>query len=156
MYSTYRRASKFGRIIEFKYSNDDSTLVDSYSWSIDGRGYAIATIEGKIKKLHRMIMGEPEGMEVDHINGNKLDNRRENLRAVTKNQNQWNRATNVNSTSGFRGIGWVKSASKWRVRIQVDGNQISLGRYFDLADAIDVRIKAEIKYFGEYRRKDVQ
>jgi hypothetical protein len=95
-------------------------------------------IKGKRKKekMHRIIMNPPVGMEVDHINGNGLDNRRENLRIVTSHQNHQNR--HVQKTSQYVGVHWHKSHKKWATEIQYKGKIKWLGDYHNEIEAATV------------------
>lgn len=72
----------------------------------------------EIQKMHRLIMGNPEGLEVDHIDGNGLNNTRANLRICTRTQNQWNRRI-IRGISKYNGVCWKKDANKWMAQIQV-------------------------------------
>ena len=93
-------------------------------------------------------------MEVDHINHNGLDNRKENLRIVTHKQNKFNNPILSTNTSGVTGVSWSKQKNKWRAYITIDNKQKSLGYYFNKEDAIKARKEAEEKYFGEFRNKE--
>ena len=89
---------------------------------------------------------------VDHIDGNKLNNRRSNLRLVTRSQNQANRRHNRNSRSRYKGVTWHKRRRLWMARIQVRGRRITIGYFNDLA-ASGKRVDACARsYFGEYAR----
>ncbi len=80
--------------------------------------------------MHHLIMVKPkEGMVTDHINRNGLDNRKENLRLVTKAQNQQNRKSQKRSTSGYKGVSWVARDKRWRSEIMHEKNHFYLG-YF--------------------------
>lgn len=136
----------------------DYGLVNSYkSWWISKRGdvytntYPYGNGKAKTLKLHRLIMGvnDPK-QEVDHINHNRLDNRRSNLRICTHAQNGKNLPLKKNNTSGFAGIIWDKARNKWQVRIKVMYKGIFLGRYDDLEEAISMRLFAENYYYGEF------
>jgi hypothetical protein len=70
--------------------------------------------------IHRVILEAPAGVEVDHINGNGLDNRRSNLRLATKSQNMQNMRLSRINTSGFKGVCWDKDRGKWRAHITLD------------------------------------
>ena len=96
-----------------------------------------------------MILDKPKNFVVDHINGNKLDNRRSNLRICTCKENLRNVSASKNNKTGHLGISLTKFG-RYRARIMVDGKEIRLGNYVNLEDAIKARKKAEIKYFGEY------
>ena len=79
--------------------------------------------------MHAVIAGTPKGMETDHINGNGLDNRRENLRVATRRENMQN--WHPPKTSRFPGVNWDKGAQKWRAQIEVNGKNHHLGLYSD-------------------------
>lgn len=88
----------------------------------------------------------PKGYVVDHINGNKLDNRKDNLRICTQSDNTKNHVIGKNNTSGYSGIIYNKDNKNWRVRI---GDK-EIGSFFNFEDAMIARKDAEEKYFGEY------
>ena len=116
-------------------------------------GYVSISVNGTEYKAHRLIWKMFYGYdpkEVDHINGNRSDNRIENLREVTRSQNSMNQHGVRKNSSGVRGVGWDKFTSKWRVRITKEGKVERLGRYKNLEDAIQVRKDAEIRLFKEY------
>ena len=102
--------------------------------------------------MHRVIMDAPKGMHVDHINGNGLDNRRENLRLCTNSQNHMNRKTHRDSSSKYKGVSWNKRNSKWQAYIGSGIKRKNLG-YFasesDAAKAYDIKAK---ECFGEFAR----
>jgi len=85
------------------------------------------------RRLHTEIMGKKEGLEIDHINGNKLDNRKENLRFVTRRQNMQNLHTI--RASKYPGVGWHNHNKKWRARIKTNGKEKLLGYYTNEEDA---------------------
>ena len=127
----------------------DYDKIKEYYWSVNSQGYAISVINGKHKRLHLMILDKPKNFVIDHINGNKLDNRRSNLRICTCKENSRNVSASKNNKTGHLGISLTKFG-RYRARIMVDGKEIRLGNYVNLEDAIKARKKAEIKYFGEY------
>ena len=91
-------------------------------------------------------------MQVDHINGNGLDNRRCNLRLVTHSQNQMNRrGAQANGTSGVRGVSFNKAAGKWVAYIQAEGKHIYLGKFADKGSAVAARVEAAAKLHGDFR-----
>jgi hypothetical protein len=101
--------------------------------------------------LHRELMKAPIGLMVDHKNRNGLDNRKENLRICTNQQNQWNRKKARNGkTSRFIGVRWHKGDRKFYAEIQVDGRRKHLGGFASEEDAAIARDKAVIKYHGPY------
>lgn len=87
----------------------------------------------------------PDG-QIDHINGNRADNRLVNLRDVTLGENRKNRRKPTNNKSGHMGVFWDKSRNKWNVKIGVNGKTLQLGRFKDLDKALEVRKQAEIEY----------
>ncbi len=103
--------------------------------------------------LHGLLMRPPAGSHVDHINGDKLDNCRENLRVVTPQRNQVNRKRpNRNNQSGVRGVSYAPRLSEtkpWRVQIMVDRKQLHVGLFVSKDEAIAARQAAELEHFGE-------
>lgn len=106
-------------------------------------GYVATKIDNKIIFLHHLILPIKDGLEVDHINNNKLDNRRCNLRLVTRSQNQMNIKTS-------KGVCWDKSSKSWMARITVNYKRIYLGCFKDEKQALKARRNAEKIYFREY------
>ena len=141
-------------------SHGDEILIDEidldkvmrYSFSINGRGYAHAHIDGKYITIQRYILEitDPDVI-IDHINGDKLDNRRANLRVCTKQQNSFNRGTRCDNTSGHTGVSQRQNGT-FCARIYHTGECTWLGTFKTLEEAVRARIAGEIKYFGIYRR----
>jgi hypothetical protein len=104
--------------------------------------------------MHREILQPAEGLQADHENGNGIDNRRKNLRPGDNTQQRWNSKTQANNTSGYPGVSWCDQTQKWKVRINVRGKEIWLGRYASYDKAVEVRKAAEQKYIGEWVRED--
>lgn len=84
----------------------------------------------------------PDG-QIDHINGDKADNRLDNLRVVTAQGNAKNRPLRSDNTSGHVGVYWVTETKQWMAQIKVDGRQVTIGRYKTFEDAVVARKKAE-------------
>jgi hypothetical protein len=105
------------------------------SWS--GPGYLGTMIDGRNYLNHRLawfyVTGRWPDAEIDHVNGDKTDNRLSNLREATPSENKRNRVTQVNNTSGFKGVYWNKAAGKWRAQIYDNGKSYHLG-HFDIAE----------------------
>lgn len=98
--------------------------------------------------MHRLILDVPKGAEVDHINGNGLDNRRRNLRICTRSENQWNRRLAPNNTSGFKGV--YRFQGKWRAQIQSFGKKIHIGLYETRIEAARAYDEVAIKCHGDF------
>jgi hypothetical protein len=133
---------------------DDYIRVDQYSWSYHKSGYACAKVNSKHTKLHRFILQLEVGdkRSVDHINGDKLDNRKSNLRICTHSQNTKNRSPNTNGKSTYKGVDYQKRTSTWRARIRVDYKHIYLGDYRTELEAALAYNKAAKEYHGDYAK----
>lgn len=132
--------------------DSDFGVVSRWKWSYSTVGYAFRNTPRPNKTvvyLHRFLTECPEGMEVDHINGDKLDNRRSNLRLCTRRQNSRNKRV-ARSKSGHLGVYWSNQNKKWNAQIGPNGKSISLGFFDDMQDAIKARKTAELKHFGEF------
>lgn len=127
--------------------DEDFDFLSQWKWRISGSGYAISGSKSKRVFMHRVINNTPEGYDTDHINRDKLDNRRENLRTATKMLNGRNRGENKNNTSGHKGISWDKRVESWAVYIWKDYKKIHLGRFKILVEAIKARKKGEEMYW---------
>ncbi len=105
--------------------------------------------------MHRLIMGSPKGMLVDHIDRNGLNNRKENLRICTRSQNGMNRIRNKNGTSKYKGVSWCvqpRCISKWYATIRLNGKDKFLGKFLVEEDAARAYDKAALEIFGEFAR----
>lgn len=130
---------------------EDVKKVKGYKWAYS---YGYARNAKKRVLLHRLIINCPDDMVVDHINRNPLDNRKENLRICTQQQNSMNRSVQSNNTSGVVGVTWDKSRNKWMAQIKINQKHKTLGHYENIEDAIEARKQAEILYFGDYRNNN--
>ena len=135
--------------------DDYEKFVKGYRFRLTKKDYVVysGTKDGlNNKSLHRIIMGELDGKEVDHINGNKHDNRRENLRLCNRTENNRNKGKLSTNTSGFKGVSWHKSKGKWRAVIQVgEGKQKHLGYFDDPETAYQSYCQAATKYHGNFK-----
>lgn len=119
--------------------DEDFEYLAQWRWHLTKAGYAIRNsqmvnrVRGKMVYMHREIMRPPIGMEVDHENGNKLDNRRINLRLATRPENNWNRGCNKNSKTRVKGVCWCKQMRRFVARIGLNGKTKKIG-YFDTLD----------------------
>lgn len=116
-------------------------------------GYAMSKMGTRHNySMHRVIMHVKEGLEIDHICGDTLDNRKSNLRIVTHRQNCLNQSTRKDNTSGHKGVWFARRDGKWAASIIVKDKSIWLGQYDLIGDALSVRKLAEAQYFGKYVR----
>lgn len=129
--------------------DEDYEVVAQHAWWCNIHGYIVGRLDGKELYLHRFLMGFPPQKVVDHINGNKLDNRRCNLRLCERKENCRNARRPKNNTSGCTGVSKCKN-NLWRAYIMVDRKQINLGIYENIEDAIQARKRGERNYFGEF------
>lgn len=127
----------------------DFDWLNEIKWTGNRKKYTSYAVT-KHTKMHRVILNAPDGLEVDHIDGNGLNNQRSNLRLCTHRENQRNRPKNKNNKSGYKGVFWNSRANKWRVGIRVDRKDIFLGTFFCLIKAAKAYDEAAIKYFGEF------
>jgi hypothetical protein len=134
--------------------SEDIEEVSKYIWRISPDSYVHSSlrVEGQPKRLdmrlHRLVMNAPKGVEVDHINGDKLDNRKSNLRLCNRWQNKANTRIISTNTTGYKGVSWHKD--KWQASIRVSGKLIYLGRYATKEEAAKVYNKAATTHFGEF------
>jgi len=138
----------------------DHDELNRNSWSYSNTGYAQRgfKIKGKSRTvlMHRQILNAPSGIEVDHINGNRLDNRRSNLRFATRGENIFNQRKRLRkTTSQYKGVYWNKGDSMWMARIQAKGNCIYLGNFRSEQEAALAYNTAATKYHGEYANLNI-
>ena len=139
--------------------DDDYEYLNKWHWWFNGR-YAIKEerygkrSENKKRKyyMHRFLMGAKEGQEVDHINSDKLDNRRENLRLCTRIENAHNKSIQSNNTSGYKGVYWSKAARKWQAYVTIDRKAKYLGLFEDKKDAARAYNQAALNNYGEFAK----
>jgi hypothetical protein len=103
-------------------------------------------------RMHRVIMGDPEGLEIDHRDGDGLNNRRDNLREATNAQNNHNQRIRSDNTSGYKGVSWYGPSGKWLAYIKVNGKQRHLGYHATPEQASAAYAKASAKLHGEFGR----
>ena len=131
---------------------EDLDKVKGYKWGMC-HNYVSTLYNRKRILLHRFIVDCEDDMMVDHIDGNPLNNTKSNLRIVTSQQNALNKDTKGIGNNKRIGVTFSKRHNKWLAKIQVNKKEIYLGMYSTEEEAIKAREEAEIKYFGEYRRK---
>jgi len=129
-----KRGCGFGKIAGFRARKD----------------YRRIRINGEPYQAHRLawlyMYGDWPIDQLDHINGNKDDNRIINLRSVSHLENHRNQKLRSTNTSGVMGVSWHKPASKWQAQVKVKGESIHLGSFSEFADAVAARQEANVKY----------
>lgn len=124
--------------------DEDFDYLNQWKWGLHNGGYAmrVQTISGHGRRrkrtavlMHRVVNKTPDGLETDHINRDKLDNRKSNLRIAMPYQNIGNQEKRSTNTSGFKGVIWEKRAKKWMARIKINGKGVYLGLFEDKEDA---------------------
>ena len=142
----------------FLIDSEDLPAVSRYTWFRGKRGYPIAHTSRrsanphKTFPLHRFLMNPQEGYDVDHISGDKMDNRRSNLRICTHQENMFNQALRSNNTTGFYGVSKNKKTGNFEAYLHIDGKKKYLGTFMSAAKAAEKRDEAAKHYFGEYAR----
>lgn len=139
---------------KFVFDLIDLPTVQKYRWHAcrhRGTGVPYLTNSDGVM-LHQLLMGFPQGREIDHINLDTLDNRRCNLRICTHQQNQINQPAQKNNTSGVSGVSFYPPREKFRARIKVSQHDIHLGYYLTFTEATQARNVGMELMFGEYGR----
>lgn len=138
--------------------NTDKTWLTQWSWCIlhgyAARSKTLMNNEGKrvhrTLYMHREIMAPLPGFDVDHINGNRLDNRRENLRICTHQQNLFNSKLSAANKSGYRGVSWDTNNRRWVVQIRLNGKPYYIGAFRDKHEAARAYNEHALKFRGEF------
>jgi hypothetical protein len=129
----------------------------TYSGCVNKAGYLRTRVLGKLYYNHHLVWFLHHGTwpsALDHINGDKADNRLENLRICSPQQNMHNARKRSDSGTGVKGVNWRAAKNKFRARIVVDRKEISLGHYDTLEEAQQAVTQARTKYHGEFARHD--
>ncbi|EOV3349167.1 HNH endonuclease [Edwardsiella piscicida] len=138
-------------ILKWKKDTGKKRMVGKIAGHQDTKGYLAVGCFDKDHRVHRiaweMSHGKiPDGMQVDHINGIKSDNRLSNLRLVYHQENQRNMAIPKSNNSGVLGVSWDARSGKWRAKIMINRKTVHLGRFPSIELAAKARKEAEIRY----------
>lgn len=138
---------------------EDLRYVHWHPWSPlfghNGKTYVSANVADSVRYLHRTIKNTRDGCETDHINGDGLDNRRENLRTATASQNRANmgkprRPDGSMHSSAYKGVSWDRSRGRWQSKVSIGGRSRNLGRYDDEIEAARAYDRAAEAHWGEF------
>jgi hypothetical protein len=136
--------------------DEDFEELNKYRWFSDKAGYIIGHYvvakgeKRKTVKMHRVLMKTPRGMTVDHINGDKRDNRKKNLRNCSYSENMMNKGRTSSNTSGFKGVYWHNFGKRWCSAIKVQGKKKHIGSFSTKEEAYEAYCKAAKLYHGEF------
>lgn len=134
---------------ECYFDKDDYDKVKEYKWHLDRQGYVVTRLDKKRISMHRLILAITNDNLIDHINLNKADNRRNNLRIVDKSKNEMNKPVRSNNSSGVKGVCYYNSKNKWSA--EIDKNGVKFRKLFNtFDDAVQYRIIKETELFKNY------
>ncbi len=141
-----------------KVDKADAELASSFWWAVSGPGYPTTKVDGEVVYLHRFLLGLVKGdrVQVDHVNQDKLDNRRANLRVCDNRLNRQN-GRSLGGTSKFRGVAWNRRRGRWEAYASLNGRKHFLGRFDDEVAAAEAasEFRAAHMPFSEDARKEV-
>jgi hypothetical protein len=137
-----------GKVIVF--DTEDYNKLIKYTWNLDVHGYPVTRINNKVTFLHNLIIKSPNGLLVDHIDRNKLNNHKDNLRVVTSSQSNMNKGKQKNNKSGYRGVYWDNNTKRWQAKINLNKKSIFLGTFRTAIDAAKKYNEASRIYHGKY------
>jgi AP2 domain/HNH endonuclease len=125
-------SKKLSNGMQFLFSEEDRHIASAYSWCYSN-GYVVARVPGinTTMRFHRKILAAPEHLHVDHIDGNPLNNCRENLRLTDRSGNMRNSSakTTDTKTSSYKGVSYCKSTGRWKSQITLDSGNMHVGRF---------------------------
>lgn len=150
--------NKKGETFAVLYDDRDKEFILSHSWCVVRPKRKIYAAMGcrrddgrkTLKFMHRLLLNPPQNLQIDHINGNGLDNRRSNLRTCNNQQNNLNKGIYVTNKIGYKGVSFQKEKRKWRARIRVDSHEVFLGYFSDPKKAAIAYNDAAVKYFKDF------
>lgn len=147
--------NKYGEVIAVTLIDlEDLDIVKNYRWCYSN-GYCEGSHGRSTNiRLNRLVMNASDDYVVDHINGDTLDNRKSNLRICTQGENSRNNKLSKRNKSGYKGVIYREKYKSYMVYITINKKRLYLGHYKTLEEAIEVRRKAEEKYFGEFKRDE--
>lgn len=137
---------------QFYFDLEDYDDLSKHTWSFSNHGYLRARINNKSILLHKFIIKQNNRLCIDHANGNKYDNRKNNLRLCSHAENLRNQKKQENKTSIYKGVCWNKAKNKWKSYIGFNSKLINIGYFDSEIDAAKSYNLAAVKYHGEFAR----
>lgn len=145
---TYRSDSK--RRLLIQVSDEDYEELSKYHWHVDRHG-SVSGRPNKVRILmHRYIMKPDKDIEIDHIDGNRMNNQRNNLRFANSSQNKMNRGPRKDNTSGYKGVSWHNQRNKWTARIKIGDKYVHLGLFDNIELAKEAYNKSALENHGKF------
>ncbi len=139
---------------EFFFDLEDLPLIESRSWYRDKDGYLVSCYffngRRRFVRFHRIVMKAKPGQFIDHINKDRADNRKCNLRCCRRAENDRNRGIYATNTSGVTGVYFDKQRNKWVASISYDKKRTLIGRFTSKEEAVRARLEKEIELFKEF------
>lgn len=136
---------------KFYFDLSDYNAIKDYCWYINQHGYVEAKCGEIHIKMHRFVLKDvdvPDGYVIDHIDRNKANNSKDNLRILSFRENTINKDAPSNNSSGIIGVHWSTQNKRWIVQIGINNQRKYIGSFVDKTEAIIARLKAEKEYFG--------
>lgn len=133
--------------------DEDYEYLNQFYWFVDSYGSVSSKLGGKGRRgmlLARLLLNPPDNLEIDHIDGNRLNNQKSNLRLATSSQNKINRGPRIDNKSGYKGVSWHSQRKKWTARIMINGNNKHLGLFENLVEAARSYNVAALEYYGPF------
>lgn len=121
--------------------------------TINSRGYAVVSLKGDVYCIHHIVWAMHNGfwpVGIDHIDGNRSNNKIENLRVASHKENNMNVTWNKRNTSGYKGVSFDKDCNRWKAQIKFRGKKMSIGRYKTPEEAHSAYVKKAQELFGEF------
>lgn len=138
---------------------EDALRVAGFNWSSQPSGKTVYAHRSEVRggrsygvRLHRVLIDAPDGMEVDHIDGDGLNNRKANLRLATHAENCMNRRVPVTNSSGLKGVSWHKGQRQWVAKIKVSGITVHIGSFNCPEQAHTAYCEAAARMHGKFAR----
>jgi len=158
--------NRYDEVVAHTLIDEEDADLARLTWHLKSDGYAAhrekrqhppnGAGRGRNVRMHRVILGAPPGAEVDHINRNRLDNRRSNLRLATRGENARNCKRNTSNTSGYKGVGFNHLAGRWAASVVFEGRTFWVGLFGTPQEAAFAYDFAATALHGEFAATNFQ